>query len=208
MEFISHHARCTRAVPLQTMTPTITRRFGCTTWHYAPRQNNRKTVRRNSITRGKRCNGTIKSRRAKPERLVVTWLLNSRSIRQVCGTFCVERQAREPVDLQPPTGLWTGSLPICESGIIVIALRHDRDRLTRRKWRRPQPGSGRQASTRHCCLNLGAVSAVTLTCDTRYSKSSYLRNHAWMSELLYFNTKLVMPLQWPGGDASISIMKI
>lgn len=69
------------------------------------------------------------------------------------------KNVRESYQASPPTDFRTRSLPICESGIIVIALRHDRDRRAEIDGVR---GRG-HPSTRHCWLNLDAV---TLICDT------------------------------------------
>lgn len=113
---------------------------------------------RNSITRHKRCNGTVKSRQAKREHLVVTWLPDSIQIVLFGKRVVLSASKRNAFESQwtsaPPTGTRTGSLPICESGIIVIALQHDRDRLTLRNWLDPQCS---QAATRHWNLNLDVI---------------------------------------------------
>lgn len=90
-----------------------------------------------------------------------------------------------------PTNWRSGSLPICESGIIVIALRFDRRwprQERRRKWQRPQSGSPVNAPL--SALNLATV---TLTCDMHYSAQSlrklqhaFIYNTTSVNDFLYF----------------------
>lgn len=104
----------------------------------------------------------------------VTCVIQSNSVGDVpigkWGVRCCFRAS----DGDSPTGCRTGSLPslpVRESGIIVIALRFDRTRPRhqwRRKWRPVRPP---HAARGHSPLftELGNAATVTLNCDMHYS---------------------------------------